>query len=443
MKSPDTIAAVATPPGVGGVAVVRISGPDAIAVTMPLLRRKDALAPRHAYHVTILDGSQTLDDGIVVYYPSPNSYTGEDTVEMSCHGSRYVTQRLLELLVTHGARLAKPGEFTMRAFLGGKMDLAQAEAVADIIDATSESAHTLATRQLSGQVSRQFDDLRSQFVELASLLELELDFSDEDVEFADRTKLLATLDAIEDVSRRTAESFRLGNAIKNGIPVAIVGQPNAGKSTLLNALLGDDRAIVSDIAGTTRDTIEELVTIDGFLFRFVDTAGLRHSDDPLESAGIERSLRAVQRADVVILVDDGDTIEEPRFAEAVADKRVIHVRNKVDLVLGYSAPSDVIPVSAKLGTGLDELRHSLVEPYLVMRNSMADAPILANARHYEAFLHILDDVERTREGLSRHIPTDLVMVDVRDALYHLGQITGQVSNNELLDTIFSRFCIGK
>ena len=447
----DTIVAVATPPGVGGIAVLRLSGAAAPDLVLQLTHGRTSWTPRQATYVQLYADGELLDDAVVTYFAAPHSYTGDDCVEISCHGSQYVQRRLLDVLTAAGARLAEPGEFTMRAFLNGRLDLSQAEAVADLIDATSQGAHRLASRQLRGSVAGRLAQLRERFVKLASLMELELDFSEEDVEFADRSQLQQLLDEIEQLALPLADSFRFGNAVRNGIRVAIVGQPNVGKSTLLNALVGDDRAIVSPTPGTTRDTIEECVTIEGLLFRFVDTAGLRHSSDDIELAGMERSRRAVQEADTVLVVSD--TPDTPGATpcdiphELLADKEVVYLLNKVDLLPQQQplpsdgSPSAPLAISAKQGIGLDKLRAAIVEPYL--KTQLPDTTVLTNVRHHRALLATLQAVRHIRDGLASGVPTDLVVVDIRDALYHIGSITGQVTDSEILHAIFADFCVGK
>lgn len=455
----DTIVAVATPRGVGGIAVVRLSGPDAMPMSLRHLS-VDSLQPRHATYCQLYKsychGPQVevkevyIDDVVVVYFPV--GYTGEPTVEISCHGSLYVQQAVVQMLVDEGARMAEPGEFTMRAFRNGKLNLSQAEAVADLIDAVTPSQHRLAVSQLRGGYADELKALRQQLVDLTALLELELDFSQEDVEFADRTRLLQL---VNDTSFRISilrSTFHLGNALKHGIPVAIIGRPNAGKSSLLNALLSDNRAIVSPIAGTTRDTIEETVNIAGVTFRLIDTAGLHHTDDPLECQGILRTKAAAAQADIILYVHDAtqpwtDAIEDLQTLRDQSNVRIDSkhlwiVVNKIDLPEAIVSTQKLgIAVSSLLGTGLDRLRERMVSA--VNNDIDAGQTMLTNARHYEALGRTNQALLQVAQGLADGIPTDLIAVDLRDALYHLGTITGEVTNDELLSNIFSRFCIGK
>ena len=435
-RNNDTIVAISTPTGVGGIAVVRLSGPEALSIAtrhLTLNTKHLTLTPRHATYCRFDD----LDDVVAVYLPI--GYTGEPTVEISCHGSLYVQQALLQALVDSGARLAEAGEFTMRAFLGGRLNLSQAEAVADLIDAVTPAQHRLAVSQLRGGYAQKLKELRQQLLDLTSLLELELDFSQEDVEFADRTQLRQLLAHLtSDISHLTS-SFAIGNALKRGIPVAIVGAPNAGKSTLLNALLGDDRAIVSAIPGTTRDTIEETLTIDGITFRIIDTAGLRSTDDEVETLGIERSRKALEEATLVLYLHDStQPWLEPEIE--LDGKKAIIILTKTDLP-HPTPPSTHLAISAKTGEGLDELKSAMVAS---VRGDIRDSDTLvSNPRHYEALLRVQQALQRVEQGLEGGTPTDLVAIDLRDALYHLGTITGEVTNNEILGNIFSRFCVGK
>ena len=443
MKS-DTIVAISTPRGVGGIAVARLSGPDALTIAEKHLSslstyqpiNLSTLSPRRATYCRF----DELDDVVAVYFPK--GYTGEPTVEISCHGSLYVQQALLQALVDSGARLAEAGEFTQRAFLNGRLDLSQAEAVADLIDSVTPAQHRLAVSQLRGGYAQKLKALRQQLLDLTSLLELELDFSQEDVEFADRGRLQSLLQELQEETLRLIASFRLGNALKRGVPVAIVGKPNAGKSSLLNALLGDDRAIVSDIPGTTRDTIEETLTLDGITFRFIDTAGLRHSDDCVETLGVERSKKAVEQADIVLYLRDATKPgEEPDLD--LSDKTVIEVYTKADLLADSSRVGGLC-ISSKTGLGLDTLRKEILSRFHAQMGDTGQEDILlSNARHYEALKHVRQALDAVSQGLADGIPADLVAVDLRDALYHLGTITGEVTSDELLGNIFGRFCIGK
>lgn len=430
----DTIVAISTPTGVGGIAVVRISGGDAYDVAMAHLSVA-VLEPRKATYCRFDD----IDDIVATYFP--RGYTGEPTVEFACHGSLYVQQAILQALIDDGARLAEAGEYTMRAFLNGRMNLSQAEAVADLIDAVTPAQHRLAVSQLRGSYAQKLKELRQQLLDLTSLLELELDFSQEDVEFADRTQLRRLLEALHLQISALIESFALGNALKRGIPVAIAGAPNAGKSTLLNALLGDDRAIVSAIPGTTRDTIEELLTVDGITFRIIDTAGLHSTDDEVENMGIERSRRAVADATLVIYLHDS-TLPWCEPEVDLGGKKTITVLTKTDLDSDApTAPQSAIRIAAKNGEGLDTLKAAMVA---AVRGDMHDSDTLvSNQRHYEALLRVQEALQRVEKGLDDGTPSDLVAVDLRDALYNLGTITGEVTNNEILGNIFSRFCVGK
>lgn len=450
--SDDTICAVATAPGMGAIAVVRLSGPQAHDIACRQFYRngkpfqKELIEGYRAYYGQIGDG---LDEAVVTFFKAPHSFTGEDSVEISVHGSVFIQQRLLELLVEAGARMAMPGEFTRRAFVNRKFDLAQAEAVADLIASQNEAAHRLAMNQLKGGFSKELQLLRSKLVEITSLIELELDFSEEDVEFADRTQLKQLLDETQRHIGQLINTFRLGNAIKNGIPVAIVGETNTGKSTLLNALLGEDRAIVSDIAGTTRDTIEEVMNWDGILFRFIDTAGIRETEETIEKIGIQRTLRKISEADIVIgMVDATQEPEAMRRAvQAIAEKvdqgkqTLLLLQNKTDLC--QSTPNnDILAISAKTGEGLDVLRDQLVAIGKGLMSTQ-NAVLVTNVRHYEALKHANESLDAVDKGLEDGIPTDLVAQDLREALYYLGTITGEITTEEVLGSIFGRFCIGK
>ena len=439
--------------------MVRLSGPDAYTIATkhlslhsplstlhsPLSTLHSPLSALHSHHATYCRFDD-LDDIVATWYP--RGYSGEPTVEFSCHGSRYVQQALVEALVADGARLAEPGEFTLRAFLNGRLNLAQAEAVADLIDAVTPAQHRLAVSQLRGGYAQKLKELRQQLVDLTSLLELELDFSQEDVEFADRTQLRQLLSTFHTSLSTLISSFALGNALKQGIPVAIVGAPNVGKSTLLNALLDDDRAIVSDIPGTTRDTVEGMLTIDGVTFRLVDTAGLRETTDAVEQLGIERSRRACEEALIVLDVIDNPNSPLSTLHSPLTELRTHHilVLNKCDLHSPlptlHSPNSELrtINVSAKTGEGLDELKAALLE---AVGDRVDDDTLLSNARHRDALLRVQEALRHADEGLAGGLAADLVAVDLRDALYHLGTVTGDVTSDQLLTNIFSRFCIGK
>lgn len=474
----DTICAVSTPAGVGGIAVIRVSGPLAQKAVLPFLNggTMTALVSHRATFVTFDASDRMLDEVVVTLYAAPHSYTGEEVVEVACHGSLYVQQAILQALVNAGLRLAEPGEFTRRAFLNGRLDLSQAEAVADLIDSTNAASHQLAVSQLRGGYSLELSQLRTRFVELMSLLELELDFSDEEVEFADRAHLRQLTDELLSKVTSLCDSFSIGNAIKQGVPVAIVGRPNVGKSTLLNALLHADRAIVSDRPGTTRDTIEDSITIGGIKFRFVDTAGMRHSDDTIEKEGIRRGIRAAEEAQIILyLVEASQDIEEAQreidsFRQMVnmESKHLLLVFNKVDLCADQKSAADspsfsiamhevsnventpsiatlrsasVYAISAKMGQGIEDISRQLVR--LVKEQMPQDSTMVSNVRHYEALKHVREALTHVQEGLARQLPADLVVIDLREALHYLGQITGQVSSDEVLGAIFSRFCIGK
>ena len=454
----ETICSVSTAPGTGAIAVIRVSGPEAFALAGQLFKKKTAFAetaPHVAKLGEIFDGESLIDQVVFVKSAAPHSYDGEDMVELSCHGSRFIQQKILEMLLQRGCRMAEPGEFTLRAFLNGKMDLPQAEAVGDLIDSQSESAHRLAVNQLKGGFSRKIADLRDRFIQLAALLELELDFSEEEVEFADRRQFLELLHELRTETDTLVRSFRTGNALKNGVPVAIVGKPNVGKSTLLNTLLNDDRAIVSDIPGTTRDTVEDTLTLGGTLFRFIDTAGIRHSDDTIENSGIQRSFRAMENADIILYMVDNATasseslteeLQEIRDKIGTADKKIILILNKIDKAdfpakLPENLSCEAIGISAKERRNIEAVTAALTR--YVSERAVSDDTLLTNARHYDLMVKIAGDIERIEQGLTGGLPTDLVAIDVRSALDKLGRLTGTISDNDVLNTIFGKFCIGK
>ena len=417
-----TICALATAPG-GALGIIRISGEQALEIISRIFSKDlTGARPNTIHYGHIAD----IDEVLVSVFRAPHSYTGEDAVEISCHGSRYILQRVLDALCAAGARLAQPGEFTKRAFLAGKMDLSQAEAVADLIASENASQHRLALSQLRGGITTRLHQLRDQLLRLTSLMELELDFSDQDVEFADRSELFTLIGALDKHISLLISSFREGNAIKEGVPVAILGAPNVGKSTLLNALLGDDRAIVSDIQGTTRDTVEDTVTIGGRLFRFIDTAGLRHTSDTVEQMGIERSLRAAERARIILLVTEPG-VPYPNFTPRT-DQHVIRILNKSELFQAIN------------GLGIDALRKQLLQA----TGDEQSSTVISNARHKEALELALGDLRRATDALHQGISTDLVSEDLRLCLQHLGEITGgTITSDEVLQNIFSHFCVGK
>lgn len=451
------ICAISTPPGMGATAMIRISGPDAFSIAGSIFQTPSDIAglqPNRAKFVSIVDNSEDkqtlLDQAVVTKFAAPHSFTGEDVVEISCHGSVFIQQRIIELLIANGCRMAAPGEFTQRAFLNGKLDLPQAEAIADLIEAQSESAHQLAMQQLRGELSGKMAVLRDELLQMASLIELELDFSEEEVEFADRTALLDLLSNIKAEVHRLLQSYRWGTMLKNGIPVAIAGEPNVGKSTLLNALLQRERAIVSDIPGTTRDTIEDSFTLNGTLFRFIDTAGIRESDDTVERLGIERTFNAIRQAAVVLWVVDARKSDKEIEAELANvpqavnsdGTKIILIGNKSDLLPHPSERNkQLIPISAKQGENLDAVLREIDS--FVRENRVQDAVLLTNARHQSLLAGILSATERAEEGLRNLVPTDLVAEDIRMALHDLGELTGTISTDDILNNIFGKFCIGK
>ena len=464
----DTICAVATATG-GALGIIRISGKDAITIAdkifTPSSKPHVSLAQRHAATVTYghISGSdgQVVDDVLVSIFRAPHSYTGEDSVEISCHGSSYILQKTMQLLIDNGCRAAGPGEYTLRAFLNGKMDLSQAEAVADLIASSSEAAHRVAMNQMRGGFSRKLKELRDHLLHLTSLVELEIDFSDhEELEFADRDELRQLAETIEHTIAKLANSFGTGNTLKNGIPVAIIGETNAGKSTLLNALLNDDKAIVSDVHGTTRDVIEDTVCIEGLTFRFIDTAGIRDTNDKIEAMGIERSFMAMDKALIVIMMYDlqrpaGDFSQfYSQVAGRLSGKQVILAVNKCDITADIppllneivhaqdSAQFHTVKISAKHNTNIDTLKSLLVKLADVPDMSANDT-IVTNLRHYEALTKSLEAITRVIEGLNTNLPADLLSQDLRECIYHLNEILGEFSSDEVLKNIFSHFCVGK
>jgi len=444
----DTIAAVATPPGEGAIGIIRLSGSDAISITNAIFKGKDlSRQPSHTLHFgRITDGVETVDEVVVSLYRNPKSYTGEDVTEISCHGSIYVLRRVMALCLAHGARAARPGEFTLRAFLNGKMDLTQAEAVADIIASESEAAHKAAMHNLRGGFTHDLAYMREQLITFSALIELELDFSEEDVEFADRKRFYQLLSEMTDATQQLLQSFSLGNVIKNGVSVAIIGKPNAGKSTLLNALLNEERAIVSDIAGTTRDTIEETLNINGVLFRIIDTAGIReHTADVIEQQGIARSRAAMEKADVVVHLADVST-DMPGIS--VAGPREILVGNKADLASpaqlenARTAFPQMLLLSARNRDNIQQLKDALFN-IATGGGLQHEGTIITNARHYGALQQVLQSLHDIKAGLDHRRSGDLIALDIRTCLHYLGEITGEITTEDKLDYIFSKFCIGK
>ena len=462
----DSIVALATPSGAGAIAIIRISGKEAISIgnsVFQSIKGKDLSQQKsHTLHLGhLIDGSKILDEVLISIFKGPHSYTGENTIEISCHGSTYIQQQIIQLLLRKGCRMADPGEFTLRAFLNGKLDLSQAEAVADLISSDNEASHQIAMQQMRGGFSNEIAKLREELLNFASLIELELDFAEEDVEFADRSQFHELLNRIEFVLKRLIDSFSVGNVIKNGIPVAIVGEPNVGKSTLLNALLNEERAIVSEIAGTTRDTIEDELVIGGIGFRFIDTAGIRETIDVVESIGIKKTFEKIEQAQVVIFLFDGlwfkvsgfDYITEiEKVKNKYPLKPILVVVNKIDLLVEDEISSinkqletlnlKLLKISAKEKLGIDELKNQLLS-FVNTGALRNNETIVTNTRHYDSLLKALDEIQKVKFGLETNLSSDLMAIDIKEALYHFGMITGQVTNDELLGNIFANFCIGK
>ena len=464
----DSIVALATPSGAGAIAIIRISGEDAIAIgnsVFKSIKGKDLTQQKsHTLHLGhVIDNQKTLDEVLVSIFKGPHSYTGENTIEISCHGSTYIQQQIIQLLLRKGCRMANPGEFTLRAFLNGKLDLSQAEAVADLISSDNEASHQIAMQQMRGGFSNEIAKLREELLNFASLIELELDFAEEDVAFADRAQFHELLNRIEFVLKRLIDSFAVGNVIKNGIPVAIVGEPNVGKSTLLNALLNEERAIVSHIAGTTRDTIEDELIISGIGFRFIDTAGIRETEDVVESIGIRKTFEKIEQAQVVLFLIDSlqfimdnensVKIQIEKIRNQFPLKPLIVVTNKIDKldskqrkqfdnqlsIINYQL---LIEISAKNKTGIEELKNQLLS-FVNTGALRNNETIVTNTRHYDSLLKALEEIQKVKFGLEINLSSDLMAIDIKEALYHFGMITGQVTNDELLGNIFANFCIGK
>ena len=462
----ETIVALATPSGAGAIAIIRLSGAAAVTIAADVFQSvsgKDITKQKtHTIHLGhIADNGKVYDQVLLSIFKGPNSYTGENVIEISCHGSTFIQQQIIQLLLRRGAKMAQAGEFTLRAFLNGKLDLSQAEAVADLIASDNEASHQIAMQQMRGGFSNEIAKLREELLNFASLIELELDFAEEDVEFADRTQFHDLLERIEFVLKRLIDSFAVGNVIKNGIPVAIVGEPNVGKSTLLNALLNEERAIVSDIAGTTRDTIEDELVINGIGFRFIDTAGIRETKDVLESIGIQKTFEKIEQAQVVIYLFESSKFqvsgsqyitEIEKIKNKYPLKQLIVVVNKIDLISEGEVNQirqqleelnvKLATISAKEKSGIDTLKEELLS--LVNTGALRNnETIVTNTRHYDSLLKALEEIQKVKWGLDSGISSDLMAIDIRQALFHFGEITGQVSNDELLGNIFANFCIGK
>ena len=464
MKQQDTIIALATPAGVGAISVIRISGDDAINIVdifFKSIKNKKSLKNQktHTIHLGhIIQNNNIIDEVLVSVFKNPTSYTGEDVVEISCHGSSYIQQEIIQLFLQNGCRMADNGEFTMRAFLNGKMDLSQAEAVADVIASNSAASHQMAIQQMRGGITNELKDLRVQLLDFAALIELELDFSGEDVEFADRTKFKELVFKITQVLKRLIESFSFGNAMKNGIPVAIIGEPNVGKSTLINALLNEEKAIVSDIAGTTRDAIEDELIINGVAFRFIDTAGIRETEDIVENIGIKKTYEKAENAQLIIFLIDSNKFSYAKdiFLEEIEtikkrfpNKRLLVIANKIDTLSCHDSSilqseiNNLILLSAKQKTGIEELKAELTS--LVNIGALSNnETIVTNSRHFEALNNALIAINSVKQGIDLEISTDLFSIDIRECLRHLGNITGEYDvDKDILGHIFGNFCIGK
>jgi tRNA modification GTPase len=458
----DTITAVATPPGTGAIALIRVSGENSLRIALKIFKLKSGkltkqnIKSHHLYFGNIYYNEQVIDEVLLSYFKSPHSYTGEDIVEISCHGSEYIQQKLIEILLNEKVRLAEPGEFTLRASINGRLDLTQAEAVADLIASQSKSAHQIAINQMRGGFSNRIGDLRNNLLKFASLLELELDFSEEDIEFANREQLIELINEIKIELTSLIDSFKVGNVLKKGIPVAIIGKPNAGKSTLLNAILNEEKAIVSEIPGTTRDAIEDTIIIDGYTFRFIDTAGLRTSQDTIETLGVERTYNKIKEATLILYVCDISSATKEKMAEVLNEfrkyiedenKHFIFVANKIDQLdeipphLKEILALETVFVSAKRKENIHLLAETLVSK--VKQKSFSSDIIVSNSRHYEALINTLESLQQVELGFNNDLPTDLIAIDLKQAIHHLGTITGEVTTDEVLGNIFSKFCIGK
>ena len=465
MISQETIVALATPSGAGAIAIIRISGTDAISIAATIFEsvsgKSISKQKTHTIHLGhVVDEGKVYDQVLLSIFKNPNSYTGEDVVEISCHGSTFIQQQIIQLLLRKGCRMAQAGEFTLRAFLNGKLDLSQAEAVADLISSDNEASHQIAMQQMRGGFSNEIAKLREELLNFASLIELELDFAEEDVEFADRTQFKELLNRIEFVLKRLIDSFAVGNVIKNGIPVAIVGEPNVGKSTLLNSLLNEERAIVSEIAGTTRDTIEDELVINGIGFRFIDTAGIRETKDVVESIGIKKTFEKIEQAQVVIFLMDSSQlasdkenlkevhVELEKIKNQFPLKPLIIIGNKADILSKTENTTikteipDILLLSAKEKLGIDDLKAKLLS-FVNTGALRNNETIVTNTRHYDSLLKALEEIQKVKWGLESNLSSDLMAIDIKQALYYFGEITGEVTNDELLGNIFANFCIGK
>ncbi|MDT0685884.1 tRNA uridine-5-carboxymethylaminomethyl(34) synthesis GTPase MnmE [Autumnicola psychrophila] len=471
MKLNDTIVALATPSGAGAIAIIRVSGPEAISIVSPLFTAKSGKKledqPSHTLHLgNIIDAERIIDEVLVSVFRAPKSYTGEETIEISCHGSPYIQQEIIQLMIRKGCRSAEAGEFTLRAFLNGKMDLSQAEAVADLISSENQASHQMAMQQMRGGFSNEIQRLRQELLDFASLIELELDFAEEDVEFANRDQFKELIARIQQVLKRLIDSFATGNVLKNGIPVAIVGEPNVGKSTLLNSLLNEERAIVSEIAGTTRDTIEDEMAIGGVGFRFIDTAGIRETQDVVESIGIKRTFEKISQAQVVVFLLNAEKftelssefkVEIEKIINKFPQKPILIIANKTDkieetererlitelnAISGKNERSQVLLLSAKTGAGVEELKDKLLN-FVNTGELRNNNTIVTNSRHYNALLQALEEINKVQDGLNANLSGDLLAIDIRQALHHFGEITGEITNDDLLGNIFANFCIGK
>ena len=457
MINPETIIALATPPGIGAISIIRISGKNAVSISEKLFfsRKKKKISDliSHTVHLgKIKDGKNVIDEVLLTIFKTPHSYTGEDTIEISCHGSSYIQQEIIDLYVQNGARVANPGEFTLRAFLNGKMDLNQAEAVADLISSENEGAHRLAIQQMKKGFSSDLKELRKELLDFVSLIELELDFSEEDVEFADRKKFNSLIKKIKSELKLLIDSFKSGNVLKNGVSVAIVGKPNSGKSSLMNALAKDDKAIVSDIPGTTRDSIENSININGVKFRFIDTAGLRETDDIIETKGIEKTQEQISKANILIYLFDINDIDELEIKKTVADFNrknltILLVRNKIDLktkkpeLLKNIRKMNIIEISALKISSVEIIKNKLISNINII-NTHTNT-VVSNSRHLNALKNALSSLINVEIGIDNNISTDLLSIDIRKCIECIGEITGEVTNDDILGNIFANFCIGK